>query len=90
MSETIDSQDGASIADDAYGQAALALVESLLHELLARGALTADQTMTVLTIAHDAQFAIADDRLNSPAARSAVGLLAAIARSFQADRTGAL
>lgn len=72
---------------DPHGQAALLLVESLIHGLLARSGLSVDEAVEIVQIAIDVQHETSHDRGNSPALETACGhLLSAIAASLAIDR----
>jgi hypothetical protein len=71
---------------DLSGEAALLLVESLIHALVAKSGLSLPEAIEVVQIAIDAQLAIGKDRGDDPdqTLRSA-SLLAAIANSLGID-----
>jgi len=76
-------------AGDPHGEAALLLVESLLHELLQGALLTNAQALAVVQSAIDVQCEIDDERGRDPAAASIpVRLLGAIAQSIMTDQRG--
>ena len=70
---------------DPHGQAALILVESLIHELMACDVLTAAQATNVLEIAHDAQRAIAEDSPSADAAHAAADILEQLLVRFPSE-----
>lgn len=73
---------------DAHGQAALLLVESLLHTLVARSIVTLADATDVVTGAIDARIEITADRGDSDgddATDRALSLLSAIRSSLTAD-----
>ena len=71
---------------DAHGQAALLLVESLIHQLRDRDVLSTAEAVEILEIAIEAKRAIAADWGDTPAAREkSIALLDAIATSLRAD-----
>ncbi len=71
---------------DAHGRAALLLVESLIHELIARSVFTVADGVSVMELARDAQLAIIEDAASPPPAMDeAAMLLAALAASLRID-----
>ena len=71
---------------DAHGQAALLLVESLLHSLIARSVLSVEQAIEVVEVAADVKGEIAADQGDSPATlRRSLVMLDAIAASLKFD-----
>lgn len=77
--------DGLRLEPDAHGQAALLLVESLMHSLVDCGRLTAEEARTAVRIASDAKREIAADVGESrKRMEQSLALLAAIERSFTA------
>lgn len=70
---------------DAYGQAALLLVESLLHTLVERGVLTPQDIVSTVQVASDVKRDLAESTGESrERMKQSLGLLAAIERSFVA------
>ena len=69
---------------DAHAQAALVLVESLIHILNERCVLTVQETVAVLELAADTQLRIYEDTPSAAAAR-ATTLLNCILRSLEND-----
>ncbi len=69
---------------DAHGQAALVLVESLIHVLIQRCVLTLDEAIAVLDLALDSQKVIYDDA-PSLRAEGAIALLSSIMASLETD-----
>ncbi len=71
---------------DAHGQAALLLVESLLHSLIARSVLSVEQAIEVVEVAADVKGEIAADRGDSAATlRRSLVMLDAIVASLKFD-----
>jgi hypothetical protein len=71
---------------DAHGRAALLLVESLIHELVARSILSVAEAVSITEIALDAQIAITEDA--APDASSmprAEALLSSLIQSLTID-----
>lgn len=91
MSKVSSSQDGhracARIETDAHGQAALLLVESLLHGLLGRGLLTVEDTIDITTDAADVKEEIILQGTESDeTAQHSLQLIARIAATLKIDR----
>jgi hypothetical protein len=71
---------------DAYGRAALLLVESLIHGLTARAVLSVGEAVAVMEIALDAQIAIAEDAAQAtPSMRRTTVLLSTLVDSLKID-----
>ena len=71
---------------DAHGQAALLLVESLLHSLIARSVLSVEQAIEVVEVAADVKGEIAAERGDSPETlRRSLVMLDAIVASLKFD-----
>lgn len=71
---------------DPHGQAALLLIESLLHALIEKSVLTAREALTVVEGAAEAKAEIASDIGEAPAElEKALALLGAIAASLHHD-----
>lgn len=70
---------------DPHGQAALLLVESLIHGLIGNSVLSVREAATVVEVARDAQAGLADAG-RSPAA--ATPLLEAVLQSLEHDLRG--
>ena len=71
---------------DAHGQAALLLVESLIHGLLQRRLITVADAVEVVDVAAEVKLDIAGDLGDSPAnLRKSLALLAAIGASLRGD-----
>lgn len=71
---------------DAHGQAALLLVESLIHGLISRKVITAVDAVEVVDIAAEVKADIANDLGDSPAnLRLSLNLLNAISASLSRD-----
>lgn len=69
-----------------YGQAALLLVESLIHGLIARSALTVEQAIEIIQIAADVKQDEADHVGETPATlKNALHLLNSISASLMHD-----
>lgn len=89
-SDNDDSAIGAAVprVGDAHGEAALLLVESLIHELLKASVLSNAQAITIVQSAIEVQCEIDDERGCDPATASMpVQLLGAIAQSIATDQT---
>ncbi len=69
---------------DGHGRAALLLVESLIHGLVARSALSVAEAVSIVEIACEVQGAIADAE-PSPSMLKARGLLSTLAYSLKID-----
>lgn len=69
---------------DAYAQAALMVVESVIHGLAARGVLTIADAIDILEIAHGAQVEVAEEAGTVPP-RQAAELIRRMIFSLQAD-----
>ena len=68
---------------DPHGEAALLLVESLLHEMMESTILTGEQALAAVQTAVDTEAEIAFDRQGAPASRPEAGaLLGAIRHSL--------
>jgi hypothetical protein len=71
---------------DPFGQAALLLVESLIHGLIARSALTAEEAVEIITVAIDVKTDVAAEFGDSPATMlKSLELLKAISMSLMQD-----
>ena len=71
---------------DAHGQAAMLLVESLLHALVARSVLTLEDAIEVVTVATEVKEEVAYHLGDTPETmRKSVNLLSAVARSLSHD-----
>lgn len=71
---------------DAHGEAAILLVESLIHGLIARKVITVVDAVDIVDIAMDVRIDGAGDRGDSPARlRTSLGLLDAIGNSLSRD-----
>lgn len=77
---------GSGHGPDAHGQAAILLVESLLHGLIARQVLTVADAIEIVDVATDVRADSDGDLADSPAnLRRSVGVLAAISTSLRRD-----
>jgi hypothetical protein len=92
---TIDTNDwnatpaGAPPRPDPHGQAAILLVESLIHALVARAALSIDDAVDVVSVAVDATIEIAAERGDADDRHDpAAALLVAILASLRIDAAG--
>ena len=75
------------IEPDAHGQAALLLIESLLHALVENATLTTTEVEEVLTTAAEVKVEVAEAAGESKGRmQESLMLLAKIAGSFEADR----
>lgn len=73
---------------DPYGQAALLLVESLIHGLVARSAITLGDAVDIVTVALDVKDEIAAELGDSPETKDkSMELLRAIRASLNNDLT---
>lgn len=71
---------------DAHGQAAMLLVESLIHGLIARDVINAADAVEIVDIAIDVRIDGADDESDTtPGFRKTVGMLEAIRSSLGRD-----
>jgi hypothetical protein len=71
---------------DAHGEAALLLVESLIHALIGRSALQIEEAIDIVQVAADAAFEMHGERGGKPTETPASrGLLAAIVRTLEID-----
>ena len=90
MTESTNDNDGAATAPrpepDAHGQAAMLLVESLIHGLIARSTISVDEAVEIIETAAEVKAEIATDLGDSPGTlRRSLTLLEAIARSLRMD-----
>lgn len=80
--------DGDFPEPDAHGQAALLLVESLIHGLIQKGALSTNDALEIATSAAEVKEAVADDATESRAtAEHSLQILAGIIASLEFDRS---
>ena len=71
---------------DTHGRAAMLLVESLIHGLIARSVIRIEDAIEVVTVAIDVRMEMAADRGDSQDATDrSLGLLSAIRRSLNND-----
>jgi hypothetical protein len=71
---------------DAHGQAAMLLVESLIHGLVARAVITAEEAIEIVDIAAEVKVDMAADLGDEPARPvSSLTLLTAISTSLSLD-----
>jgi hypothetical protein len=71
---------------DAYGQAALLLVESLIHHLVGRSVISVAEAVEIVQVAADVKAEVAADLGDSPATmRHSLALLESISLSLQSD-----
>jgi hypothetical protein len=75
----------AVMGPEPYGQAALLLVESLLHGLIAHSSLTVEQAVEIVEIASEVKQATAEEVGDTPAARHSLHLLNSIGASLRHD-----
>ena len=74
---------------DPHGQAALLLVESLIHELVAQSVISIDDAINVMTVAIDAKIEIAANLGESDGTRDrSLTLLSSIHTSLGSDALG--
>lgn len=77
---------GDSWPPDAHGQSAMLLVESLIHDLIARSVFSVDDAMEIVNIAADVREVIAVDQGQTPLAiLQSRALLDGISKSLQHD-----
>ena len=74
---------------DAHGQAAMLLVESLIHGLIARSLISTEEAVEIVTMAAEVKAEVAAELGDSPGtlARS-LALLESISRSLKGDAPG--
>ena len=71
---------------DAHGQAALLLVESLIHDLVARTVISVDEAIEIVQVAAEVKAEVAAELGDSPATmRHSLALLESIAHSLKGD-----
>ena len=71
---------------DAHGQAAMLLVESLIHGLVARSIITVEDAVEIVTVAAEVKEEIADELGDSPSTmRKSLSILNAVAISIAND-----
>ncbi|MFN4041894.1 MAG: hypothetical protein ACK4I0_09560 [Brevundimonas sp.] len=71
---------------DAHGQAAILLVESLLHGLIARGVISVADAVEIVDTAAEVKGDVSAELGDSPAnLRRSLGILAAISQSLRHD-----
>jgi hypothetical protein len=71
---------------DAHGQAALLLVESLIHDLVARAVISVDEAVEIVQVAADVKAEVAAELGDSPATmRHSLTLLESIVLSLRGD-----
>lgn len=76
----------AAISPGPYGQAALLLVESLIHGLVARSVLTPADALEIVEVAAEVKTEIGIDMGDTPAAmRKSLALLETMAQSLRHD-----
>lgn len=81
-----DNTDAGVHRPDAHGQAAMLLVESLMHGLIARDVITVADAVEIVDIAADVRADAAADHAESPADyRKSLGLLQVISVSLSRD-----
>ena len=74
-------------APDAHGQAAVLLVESLIHGLIARAVLSVEDAIEIVGVASEVNDDIAADRGDTPQATArSRGILGSIGASLKVDR----
>lgn len=85
-SDTSNDNTRAAHGPDAHGQAAMLLVESLVHGLIARQVITVADAVEIVDTAAEVKADIGGDLGDSPAnQRKSLGLLTAISNSLQRD-----
>ena len=71
---------------EAHGQAAMLLVESLIHGLIARSILPVEEAIDIVTVAIDVQLDVSTDRGDhDDATNKSLAMLRAIRRSLSRD-----
>ncbi|HZV85511.1 MAG TPA: hypothetical protein VFF48_11050 [Brevundimonas sp.] len=71
---------------DAHGQAAMLLVESLIHGLVDREVISVGDAIEIVDIAADVKAEVAEELGDSPAnLRKSLGLLASVSSSLRHD-----
>ena len=71
---------------DAHGQAAMLLVESLIHGLIARSVISAEEAIEIVGTAAEVKAEVAADLGDSPETmRGSLALLEAISRSLKGE-----
>jgi len=71
---------------DAHGQAALLLVESLIHDLVGRAVITVEEAIEIVEVAAEVKAEVAAELGDSPATmRHSLALLESISRSLRGD-----
>lgn len=80
-----DPQTGETIGPEPHGRAALLLVESLIHGLIAGSALTVEQAVEIVQTAAEVKQNIADDVGDTPETRKSIDLLNSISTSLMHD-----
>ena len=71
---------------DAHGQAAMLLVESLIHGLVARSVISTEEAIEIVDTAAEVKAEVAADLGDSPETmRGSIALLEAISRSLNGD-----
>lgn len=74
---------------DAHGQAALLLVESLIHDLVGRSVISVQEAIDIVEVAAEVKAEVAADLGDSPATmRHSLALLESIGRSLRGDASG--
>ncbi|MBW6526477.1 hypothetical protein KZ813_06450 [Sphingomonas sp. RHCKR7] len=74
------------LSEQGAGEAALLLIESLLHGLIARAVLSTEEAIKIVEIAADARRELADDRIDDLSlSERSIGALMAIASSLRTD-----
>jgi hypothetical protein len=78
--------EGARREPDAHGQAALLLVESLIHDLVGRSVISAEEAIEIVTTAAEVKAEVAAEFGDSPATmRHSLALLESISTSLRGD-----
>jgi hypothetical protein len=71
---------------DAHGQAAMLLVESLIHGLIARSVISTEEAIEIVDVAAEIKAEVAADLGDSPATmQHSLALLASISQSLKGD-----
>lgn len=87
MDSTSNDNDDAPLhGPDAHGQAAMLLVESLIHGLIARSVISVEDAIEIVEVAADVKQEVAGELGDSPATlRKSLGLITAISASLTND-----
>ena len=77
---------GDATSPDAHGQAAMLLVESLIHGLVARSVISVAEAIEIVDVAAEVKVDIAEELGDTPATlQKSLAMLSAIGRSLRND-----